>query len=231
MLALRELFKRRGVLFPDSKIRKSMGLAKQEHIRALLADAPSAGSIEDLYAEFLPLQTQLIRQCSDVIEGVPALMQKLRARGIQIGSTTGYTRELLDELRTSAKEHGFDPESTICSDEVPAGRPAPWMALCSAMQLGVFPAETCVKVGDTVADIEEGRNAGMWTVAVTETGNEMGLTPEELAGLSEAERSSKARAIERTFFGAGAHCVVHRAADLLPVIDEIGLRMNRGERP
>ena len=42
--------------------------------------------------------------------------------------------------------------------------------------LNVWPAAACVKVDDTLPGIEEGLNAGMWTVAVALTGNGMGLS-------------------------------------------------------
>ena len=102
-------------------------------------------------------------------------MAELLGRGIRIGSTTGYNRVMMDELVPAAARFGYSPDSVVCSSDVPAGRPEPWMALRSAMELRAYPPSCVVKVGDTAPDIAEGLNAGMWTVAVALTGNELGL--------------------------------------------------------
>jgi len=81
-----------------------------------------------------------------------------RKRGIKIGSTTGYTREMMDLLLAEAARRGYEPDSTVCATDVPAGRPEPWMCLQNAQELGVYPMEACVKIGDTLPDIEEGRH-------------------------------------------------------------------------
>lgn len=57
--------------------------------------------------------------------------------------------------------------------QVPSGRPSPYMAWSALQQMGVWEVGACVKVGDTVADVGEGLNAGMWAVGVTATGNEV----------------------------------------------------------
>ena len=61
-----------------------------------------------------------------------------------------------------------------------------WHAMA---QMGIWPAHTVVKVDDTLPGIGEGVAAGTWTVGVTLSGNMVGLSAEELAALSEAERN------------------------------------------
>ncbi len=56
-----------------------------------------------------------------------------------------------------------------------------------AESLDVYPLSACVKVDDTIPGILEGLNAGMWTVGVAASGNEMGLGREE----SEALKATK----------------------------------------
>lgn len=110
-------------------------------------------------------------------------MRELSRRGIRVGSTTGYTREMTSALVAAAAQGGFAPDAVVCADEVPEGRPAPRMALEAARRLNAWPMRACVKIGDTVADIAEGRNAGMWSVGLTRTGNELGLSEAEAAAL------------------------------------------------
>src|SRR3984957_4985048 len=130
----------------------------------------------------------IITQHSQLIEGVVDVVRNWQNRGILIGSTTGYTREMLNPVLTQAAASGYRPDASVCPDEVGAGRPAPWMLARNAQLLNVYPPSTCVKIGDTISDIEEGRNAGMWTIGLTRTGNMIGLDIVVLNMLTIAQR-------------------------------------------
>jgi hypothetical protein len=54
-----------------------------------------------------------------------------------------------------------------------------WMPMKNAQMLDVYSLSNCVKIGDTVVDIEEGKNAGMWTIGLTRTGNLVGLDQQQ----------------------------------------------------
>jgi len=88
-----------------------------------------------------------------------------------------------------------------------------------------------VKIGDTPSDIEEGLNAGMWTIGVTRTGNEAGLTVEEWNSATAAERSEVITRARTRLADAGAHYLVESAGECLDAIDEIAGRISSGERP
>ena len=109
----------------------------------------------------------------------------------------------------------------ICADDVPAGRPAPWMVFRAAERLGVYPMSEILVVDDTPVGIEAGLNAGAWTVAVTRTGNCLGLSEDELARTDPTELASRLAAASADFRRIGAHHVIESVADLLPVLDEI----------
>jgi phosphonoacetaldehyde hydrolase len=239
-----ELFHRHGVTVTAEQARRPMGSHKKDHVRLILAMEPvaqqwerrrgcaaSAEDLDALFREFIPLQAEVIGRHADVIPGVAQTVELLRQRGIVIGSTTGYTRPMMTSLLVRAAAAGFAPESTVCADEVPAGRPAPWMAIMAAMQLGVYPMQACVKVGDTLADIAEGLNAGMWTVGVTKTGNELGLSWAEVEALPAPELASRLNAASDHLLQAGAHSVIAEVAELPAVITEVDERLARGERP
>jgi phosphonoacetaldehyde hydrolase len=239
-----ELFRRHGVTVSAEEARRPMGSYKKDHVRLILSmepvtrqwqrlhgRPPSPEDVELLYCGFIPLQTEMIGHHADVIPGVAATVNWLRKQGIVIGSTTGYTREMMTSLLPQAAAAGFSSQSTVCADEVPAGRPAPWMALTSAMQLGVYPMEACVKVGDTLVDIAEGLNAGMWTVGVSKTGNELGLALTEVAATPPGDLASKLEAASHRLLGAGAHYVVEEVAQLPATVTEIAERLACGERP
>jgi phosphonoacetaldehyde hydrolase len=82
-----------------------------------------------------------------------------------------------------------------------------------------------------VPGIHEGRAAGTWTVGVTASGNEVGLSFEEWAALPPADRRLRTDHAGEVLRRAGAQYLVDTVAGLLPVIDEIEQRMAAGERP
>jgi phosphonoacetaldehyde hydrolase len=105
------------------------------------------------------------------------------------------------------------------------------MCYQNAMQMGVYPMHAMVKVGDTLVDIEEGLNAGMWTVGLSLTGNLMGMTEQQVNALAPADREKACERIESELYEAGAHFVIKGIWDLLSVLDEIEARIAQGERP
>jgi phosphonoacetaldehyde hydrolase len=130
-----------------------------------------------------------------------------------------------------AANRGYEPDSSVCASEVPAGRPEPWMCLANAQNLGVYPMEACVKIGDTLPDIEEGLNAGMWTIGLAKSGNEVGLNEREIAELQTTELQRRLDRAYQRMLQTGGHYVADTIADVLPLIDQIQERLATGERP
>ena len=238
------LFESRGIRITHEDARSGMGLMKKDHLQKILsipsvASAwraehgydPSHADIENLFRDFICLQTSVLQEYANPIPGLLNVIDELRARSIKIGSTTGYIRSMMDILAPEARKNGYEPDCIICPDEVPAGRPYPWMCYQNAMQLDVYPMHAMVKVGDTLVDVEEGLNAGMWTVGLSLTGNLMGLTEEQVNGLSAAEMEKACERIESQLYEAGAHFVIQGIWDLPGVLDEIESRLAQEERP
>jgi phosphonoacetaldehyde hydrolase len=241
---LRSIFRDGRVPVESAEVRLHMGLAKKTHIEAILAlprvreewsarhgSPPSGADADRLYADFIPRQLSSLRDYSTVIEGVPQAIEAMRKRGLAIGSTTGYTRPMLDYLLGRAREQGLEPDAALCPGDAPEGRPAPWMCYLAAMQMKVYPMAAMVKIGDTPADIEEGLNAGMWTIGVTRTGNEVGLSADEWQRCTEAERTAMLARARRRLVAAGAHYTAESVAECEGILEEIGKRLDWGEGP
>ncbi len=230
---LQKLFAARGVHVTEEEARRDMGVPKKDHIRALLraktGAAPGEAEVADYFAAFIPMQMDCLARYSDVIPGIAETAGRLRAQGIRIGSTTGYTRPMLDLLLAGAAAQDYAPDCALCPEDAGAGRPWPWMCYLNAIRLGTYPMHTMVKVGDTVSDIAEGLNAGMWTVGVARTGNMIGLTAAEFAALPAAEQAALLETARGKLREAGAHCVIDSAADL--DLEPFESRLARGERP
>jgi phosphonoacetaldehyde hydrolase len=238
------LFAERGVTITAADARSGMGLMKKDHLQAILArpsvaaaweaqhGAPASDAdIDSLFEAFVPMQIEVVKDYAEPIPGCLQAIEELRKRGIKIGSTTGYIRAMMDALMPAAAEKGYAPDATVCPDEVPNGRPYPWMVYQNMMNLNVFPVEAVVKVGDTLADIEEGLNAGAWTVGLSQTGNLIGLTQEAFQALSKRERAAALAKAETQLYQAGAHYVIEGIWDLPNLISDIEFRLARGEKP
>jgi len=88
-----------------------------------------------------------------------------------------------------------------------------------------------VKVDDTTVGIEAGRNAGMWTVGITKSGNLVGETLADIEQIDANELRRRIDAAEEKMFDAGAHYAVESVADLTEVLDAIETRLSAGESP
>jgi phosphonoacetaldehyde hydrolase len=241
---LQRVFAANGVPVTAAEVRAHMGVLKKDQIRnicagdrvsqawvAQLGQPPSESDVECLFQEFLPRQAEILAEFSAPIPGVVETVGAWKAAGLRIGSTTGYTRDLLDAVAAEAAAHGYAPDASVTPDEVGGGRPKPFMCYRNAILLGVFPLAHCVKIGDTPADISEGLNAGMWTIALTATGNEIGLSRAEWEALPEDERRVREQAAARALTAVGAHFTAPSLADCPAILDEIERRIAAGERP
>lgn len=212
-----EVFAAAGVTIDEAEARGPMGMAKHDHIAAILAlprvagawaarhgAPPGPADAAALYERFLPLQKRVLAEHCDPIPGAAATFAFCRDHGIAVGSTTGYTRDLMSVVVPAAAAAGIAPDVVVCSDEVPAGRPAPWSNFRAAERLGVFPPAAILVVDDTAAGVAAGRNAGMRSLGVTLTGNGLGLSAEELATLDPADRARRGAAVARALGDAGA---------------------------
>jgi phosphonoacetaldehyde hydrolase len=239
-----EAFKRRGVQVTAAEARAPMGLMKKDHVRSMCQSesvaakwqevhgrAPDENDVEAMYADVEPLLVSTVARYADPIAGLSKALAAFRGDGIRIGSTTGYTAPMMAVLAPEARRRGYAPDSIVCPSDVPAGRPYPWMCYRNAINLQVYPMEAMVKIGDTVSDIHEGLNAGMWTIGVTKTGNELGMTEAEASALSAPDLRRRLDGIDERLRRAGAHYVAESVGQCPPLIAAINARLARGERP
>ena len=239
-----EVFKRKDVPISIEEARAPMGAHKRVHIQRITeldsvrrrwqqahGRAPDDDDVSAMFAEFVPLQLDCLSTYSALIPGTLEAVAALRARGIKIGSTTGYLTEMMKINLRDAKRQGYEPDATVCAADVPAGRPYPYMCLQNVIKLGVSTVQACVKIDDTIPGVEEGLNSGMWTIGLAVSGNEVGLTLEQWQGLPENEKRVKRERAHTRMWQCGAHYVVDTIADILPCIDDIQARIRRGEAP
>jgi len=242
--ALIAAFAAEGVPLAPGAARRDMGRAKRDHVHALLAypevarawaeargAAPNEEDGERIYRALEPLMAEAAARFSVLIPGAAAVASALAARGVRIGSGTGYTREMMAEILPRASAQGYAPEVLVCAGETPSGRPSPLMLWQALVALDAWPARLCVKVDDAEVGIEEGRAAGCWTIGVAASGNGVGLGLEAFEALEEAERRARVNRAGRALKSAGAHLVINTVAELPIALAEIEARLAAGLNP
>jgi len=242
--AITTAFEQAGVPVAEDEARKPMGRAKRDHLNELLKMPAVAKrwvekhgkdwtekDLDDIYANFLASQAQSVAEYSGVIPGCVEAIAECRSQGIKIGSSTGYTRDLLAPVAARAESEGFKPEVMLSADDISPGRPAPWLILENARRLNVFPVSTIVKIDDTVAGVQAGRNAGAWSVGVVDSGNEVGLSLEAFSALSDAEKAPLQEAARKRLTDAGAHFLIDTIAELPALVAAINKKLQAKEMP
>ncbi|WKL58941.1 phosphonoacetaldehyde hydrolase [Asticcacaulis sp. ZE23SCel15] len=227
VIAMQQGFAAAGVEVSEAEVRRPMGQAKRDHVAALLAQpevaqrwrdktghAPAEHDIERIYASLDNLMRAAGTARAKLIPGARATFDRLRTAGIRVGSSTGYTRAMMAPILTAAAAQGYEPELVVCAGETAQGRPAPLMIWKNFVELGVWPAAEVVVVDDAPVGITAGKAAGAFTVGVAGSGNEMGLTEEAFAALTDDERGLGLERARAALYAAGADVVIDTVADL-----------------
>ncbi len=241
-----EVFRNQGVEVTMEEARGPMGLRKDLHIKALTevpeirerwkedkGTHPDQGDVDAMFADFVPLQLESLPQYTTLLPGVATTIAKLQAEGIKIGSTTGFTRAMVDVLEEAAAKQGYVPDASVAGDEVVHGaRPRPFMLYRNLDLMDVSPIQSVVKVDDTISGVGEALEAGCWGVGVARYSNYMNVDSlDEAETLSEEEIERRVALTRRMLEQAGAHYVVDSLVELPEVIEDINARLARGEKP
>ena len=241
-----DVFKKHGVEISMAEARGPMGLHKDLHIKALTevpairerwkgvhGKYPGQAEVDAMFADFVPMQLDCLRKYTGLLPGVAEVTQRLQKAGIKIGSTTGFTRSMVDILEEEAAKQGYRPDSSVAGDEVIHGaRPGPFMVFKNLDNLGIYPVQSVIKVDDTTSGVGEALNAGCWGIGVARYSNYMDMdTPDQDKSLPAEEIQRRLEATREILRKAGAHYVIDSIADIEPVIEDINARLARGEKP
>lgn len=239
-----EAFAEFGVRVSLEEARGPMGMGKWDHIRTLcnqpdiarryqaaFGHPPTDDDVTAIYNRFMPLQIEKIAEHSALIPGALQVIEQLRGKGLKIGSCSGYPAVVMAKVVELARTNGYVADHVVATDEVPNGRPYPAQALANVIALGIDDVAACVKVDDTWPGILEGRKAGMWTVALTCSGNALGLSYADFKALPAEQLARERVRIGEMFEGARPHYLIDTIVELPGVIEDINARLARGEVP
>ncbi|SHK45160.1 phosphonoacetaldehyde hydrolase [Clostridium cavendishii DSM 21758] len=240
-----EVFKQEGINITLEEAREPMGKLKRDHIMDILemprirkfweniyGRIPNNEDVERLYSKFEQL---LMSSLSDYTEPLPYVVETvefLRDHGIKIGSTTGYTDNMMKLVLEGAKKKGYEPDFIVTPDATNFyGRPFPYMIFRNIEKLKISSVWKVIKVGDTEADIKEGINAGVWSIGVVVGSSKLGLNKEEFESLSESEKRKVMKIVRDKFLGLGADFVIDTMNELPELIGKINMLIREGKRP
>ena len=239
MVVFDRVFKEAGIQLSREQINGPMGLEKRAHIKQLLEleDATkqrketynrmwTEDDVDQLYETFEEKLAQVVAEYSIPIDGTVETVGRLRDMGIKIGSTTGYTSQMMEGVIPRAESCGYKPDCVVTPDVTGEGRPSPFMLFECMRELHVYPVTAVVKVGDTITDIKEGKNAGAWSVGILQGSNLLGLTKEEYDAMDQAELVKRKETAKEKYLAAGADMVIDSIKDLPEAIREIEKEMN-----
>ncbi len=241
-----EVFKKHGVEISMPEARGPMGLRKDLHIKALTEEPtirdrwnsvhgknPDQGDVDRMFADFVPMQLECLREYTTLLPGVAETTQMLQKQGIKIGSSTGFVRSMVDILEEDAKKQGYVPDASVAGDEVVHGaRPKPFMVYRNLDLMDISPIQSVVKVDDTVSGVGEALEAGCWGVGIARYSNYMNFDTVAEGDAAPAEEIERRLAFTRkTLQQAGAHYVIDTFDQLPAVIEDVNERLARGEKP
>ncbi len=216
-------------LFPTmEETRAPMGMKKWDHIETMLKGqrlaqefvrlfgrAPEEKDIAEIYDTFEQALFAVLHNHAQPLPDVCSTVAALREKGVKIGSTTGYTKKMMDVVTPKAKEYGYAPDCLVCPDDVDgAGRPYPYMLWKNVQILKTERISQVIKIGDTVSDMEEGKNAGCFTLGVLKGSSILGWSQQEWNNAGQRQREEAFGKAREVFYAAGADEVIEDITQL-----------------
>lgn len=213
-----------------------MGMGKWDHVQTMLsyprlgrawAEQTGTGvdkeAVDAIYASFNEkiLEALAKKEFSQPKPYVVDTVEKLRAAGYKIAGTSGYTKEMMAMIIPQAKDQGYTVDCALTSEDVGGlGRPYPYMIFKLMAHFQITGVDRVLKVGDTVADIKEGKNAGVSAAGIIEGSSVMAMREADFNQLSPADQDQLKAKAEKEFKDAGADLVFQNFADLYAYLQE-----------
>jgi phosphonoacetaldehyde hydrolase len=236
--AFLKAFEEISIGISTTEVRIPMGMAKIEHIRQLLRMDRINNEFqnthhrdwneEDVVKLNRSFEKYLFATLTDYATPIPQVIETvdlLRQKGIKIGSTTCYTRAMMDVVEPSARAKGYFPDNCITPDGLPKGRPAPFMIYRNMIDLNIQDTDCIIKIGDTIEDIREGLNAKVWTIGIVVGSSELALSETDVNNMPKTELNDAIAGVRRKMTEAGSHYVINTMNELPGIIEQINSQL------
>jgi phosphonatase-like hydrolase len=154
-----------GFQLSYKKVNEQRGKRKREAIQKLIPEGLSIQIEDQIYNDFMRL---LNASKGDFAEmpGALSLFKFLKNNNIKVAIGSGLPIDFIRELIKSLQWQSVKFDYIGSSEEFGKGRPDPIMIIDAMTKLNIKDKSKVLKVGDTIVDIQEGKNAGVLTAAV-----------------------------------------------------------------
>lgn len=166
--AFAEALAAEGVSVDAAGLAAVRGATKRQAFRTLLPPGPDLEArVGRAYERFQSAVTAAYAPGRvQAVPGAAALLEDLRRRDVRVALTTGFDAALMDHLLGAIGWRGL-ADAVVTGDEVPLGRPAPFLIYRAMERTGTVDAATVAVVGDTSLDLEAGHHARVrWNIGV-----------------------------------------------------------------
>ncbi len=162
--AFTTVLKQHGITITDDALRAVRGASKRDAIRHFVSAHHNEGIdalTDKIFNDFRDYLGGLFKSGGvKPIAGAASTFEWLRARGIKIALNTGFDRMTTDLIVEAVGWKTGVADAIVCGDDVAQGRPAPYLIFRSMELTGVTSVHQVMCAGDTVLDLQAGRNAG-----------------------------------------------------------------------
>ena len=249
------VFKKFGVPISMAQARKPMGNEKSLHIRRITEDPdvrerwtdvhgqePTRADVAEMFRHFVPMQLEALEIYGVPIQGAEDACKQLKSMGTYLGLTTGFNREMVDCFLAGNPEFAKLLDVTVAADETVRPRPTQHMINRNIEKIQALDPEDnqlsnldlVVKIDDTEMGIQEGVNAGCWTIGLSRYSNLMGNFTDDVDQFEKAhpeEYRERLAQIGRRLRAAGADYVVCDITKVPRIIGDINQCLALGFDP
>jgi phosphonoacetaldehyde hydrolase len=193
---------------------------------------PDQSTCIRLFDRYMKILPQYLQEYNQIIPGSQHTIQLLQnSYQMRVGIVSDLDSKYMDTMNDEIQKQGICADAYAGNqDDTPISTPFKLYKLLT--QLDVCPIQSVVKVSSTVSGIQEGLQAGCWTVAVTRYCNYLGInTYNANDSLTDPDIQQKNTKAINKFVDIGAHYVIDTINDLPSVIDDINERLQDGDTP
>ena len=177
LLSLQKAYSLKKLYVPNKLIIKDMGKHKFEHIRELCNENLintqfrihndrdiSTIDMESIFNDFNDIQIQYMNMNLNIIPETSSIIHYLRQNDIKVGITTGFNNVQMNIAVDKLRYNHIIIDSAVSSEF--SSRPLPHMIRKNMNNLQIEDPKQVIKIDDTCVGIQEGINAGCYTVGV-----------------------------------------------------------------
>ena len=158
-----------SIQITPEQLKQVRGSSKQEAVLQLVPNGPDHKQrAETVYRTFRQrLSSRFHEEGIRPVEGAEQVFEWLKKRNIRVALNTGFDRDITNLLLTALRWQNGVADAIVCVDDVPQGRPAPYLIFRCMEKTRTHSVHHVANVGDTLVDLQAARNAGTrWNIGV-----------------------------------------------------------------